>query len=91
MVGFVAWAGIRRLMVPVVSVCQLSRWVLPVAVIVIGVVVLLRGLTFRDHREPAWGGSQGAVGAPAPRAPEDAGEPPAAVAAEEPHDGSGKS
>ena len=32
----------------------LPDWVLPVAVIVIGVLVLLRGLTFRDHAEPAW-------------------------------------
>ena len=33
----------------------LPEWVLPVAVIVIGVLVLVRGLTFRDHRAPAWG------------------------------------
>jgi hypothetical protein len=32
----------------------LPRWVLPVAVIVIGLLVLVRGLTFREHRGPAW-------------------------------------
>lgn len=32
----------------------LPRWVLPVAVIVIGVLVLIRGLTFREQRGPAW-------------------------------------
>jgi hypothetical protein len=68
----------------------LPAWVLPVAVIVIGVVVLLRGLTFRDHRVPAWGGYQGEPGAPVPRSPDDAGAPPAAVAAEEPDEGSSK-
>jgi hypothetical protein len=63
----------------------LPNWVLPVAVIVIGVVVLLRGMTFRDHREPAWSGDQ------VPRAPDDAGAPPAAAATEEPEEGSSKS
>jgi hypothetical protein len=68
----------------------LPAWVLPAAVIVIGVIVLLRGLTFRDHREPAWGGYQGDTGARVPRSPDDAGAPPAAVAAEEPDEGSSK-
>jgi hypothetical protein len=52
----------------------LPNWVLPVAVIVIGVLVLVRGLTFR--------------GAPVPATPDDAGNPPEAAAspgpAEEP-------
>jgi hypothetical protein len=52
----------------------LPNWVLPVAVIVIGVLVLLRGLTFRA--------------APLPAMPDDAGNPPEAAAtpgpAEEP-------
>jgi predicted small integral membrane protein len=69
----------------------LPAWVLPVAVIVIGIVVLLRGLTFRDHRAPASSPGEGGDGAPVPRSPDDAGEPPAAVAAEEPDEGSSKS
>ena len=36
----------------------LPQWVLPVAVIVIGVLVLVRGLTFRDQRGPAWASAQ---------------------------------
>ena len=36
----------------------LPQWVLPVAVIVIGVLVLVRGLTFRDQGWPAWAGGQ---------------------------------
>jgi len=59
----------------------LQPWVLPVAVIVLGVVLLLRGLTFRDHRGPAWEGERGADGAPVPSMPDDAGMPPEAVVA----------
>lgn len=55
----------------------LPRWVLPVAVIVIGVLVLIRGLTFRDHRGPAWTSE----GEPAPTMPADA--EPAQAADEE--------
>jgi hypothetical protein len=36
----------------------LPEWVLPVAVIVIGVLVLVRGLTFRDQGGPAWAGGR---------------------------------
>jgi len=55
----------------------LPNWVLPVAVIVIGVVVLLRGLTFRDRWEPGTDESA----APIPSAsPEDA-QPPETVSA----------
>jgi hypothetical protein len=32
----------------------LPKWVLPGAVILIGLLVLIRGLTFREHRGPAW-------------------------------------
>lgn len=66
----------------------LPNWVLPVAVIVIGVLVLLRGLTFRDQRGPAWGADETAT-TPSP-APDD-GAPQEAVAtasAEEPPAGS---
>jgi hypothetical protein len=59
----------------------LPAWVLPVAVIVIGVVVLLRGLSFR---EPAWSAGEG--GTPVPRAPEEAAVPTGA----EPDEGSSK-
>jgi hypothetical protein len=69
----------------------MPAWVLPVAVIAIGVVVLLRGLTFRDRREPAWNGNHGEGGPSVPRSPDDAGVSPAAVAAEEPEEGSSKS
>ncbi len=65
----------------------LPNWVLPVAVIVIGVLVLVRGLTFRDQGGPAWGGAADESGAPVPSSPPD-GEPPAeavaATPAEEP-------
>ena len=64
----------------------LQPWVLPAAVIVLGVVLLLRGLTFRDHRGPAWEGDHG-DGAPVPSMPDDAGAAPEAAAvnaAEEP-------
>ncbi|HTI29449.1 MAG TPA: hypothetical protein VL687_03715 [Methylomirabilota bacterium] len=47
----------------------LPEWVLPVAVIVIGILVLVRGLTFREHREPAWSSESGP---PAPAKPADA-------------------
>ena len=53
----------------------LPNWVLPVAVIVIGVLVLIRGLTFRDHRGPEWGGPAEEAAAPAPDAPDDAATP----------------
>jgi hypothetical protein len=59
----------------------LPNWVLPVAVIGIGLLVLIRGLTFRDHRGPAWV-SEGNV-APAPSMPADA-EPPAEPASPAP-------
>lgn len=49
----------------------LPNWVLPVAVIVIGVLVLIRGLTFRDHREPAWTSAEG-EDRPPPGKPADA-------------------
>jgi len=65
----------------------LQPWVLPVAVIVLGVVLLLRGLTFRDHRGQAWEGERGDDGAPVPSMPDDTGTPPEAAAvgaAEEP-------
>jgi hypothetical protein len=57
----------------------LPNWVLPVAVIVIGVVVLLRGLTYRDRWKPAAGTDEGA--APVPSAPPDDALPPEAVSA----------
>jgi hypothetical protein len=63
----------------------LPNWVLPVAVIAIGVVVLLRGLTFRDRWEPPSGADES--GAPVPSAPPEDELPPEAVsaaAAEEP-------
>jgi hypothetical protein len=65
----------------------LPNWVLPVAVIVIGVLVLLRGLTFRDTRGPAWGGDADAGEARVPSSPATGHGPPEAVAtasAEEP-------
>jgi protein-S-isoprenylcysteine O-methyltransferase Ste14 len=65
----------------------LPNWVLPVAVIVIGVLVLLRGLTFRDTRGPAWGGGAEAGEARVPSSPAPGDLPPEAVAtasAEEP-------
>jgi len=58
----------------------LPNWVLPVAVIVIGVLVLLRGLTFRDTRGPAWDGDADAGGAPVPSSPAPGDGPPEAVA-----------
>ena len=59
----------------------LPDWVLPVAVIVIGVLVLLRGLTFRDTRGPAWGGEADAGEAPVPSSPTPGSGPPEAVTA----------
>lgn len=61
----------------------LPEWVLPAAVIGIGILVLVRGLTFREHRDPAWSSESGA---PAPAMPADA-----AVNAEEPDEGSTRS
>jgi hypothetical protein len=48
--------------------------VLPLALIVIGALVLLRGVTFRDRWNPAWGADEST--APVPNSPAD-GEPPA--------------
>ncbi len=51
-IGFIFFEGVigisgERLPLP--------NWLLPVAVIVIGVLVLLRGLTYRGHPEARWG------------------------------------
>ena len=65
----------------------LPNWVLPVSVIGIGLLVLVRGLTFRDHRGPAWASE---TGAPAPTMPADAQPAPeveSASPAEEPRTG----
>jgi hypothetical protein len=59
----------------------LPNWVLPVAVILIGALVVLRGLTFRDHRGPVWEAAHGDDGAPVPSSPDDAGTPPEAATA----------
>jgi hypothetical protein len=66
----------------------LPQWVLPVAVILLGVVVLLRGLTYRRPADPNWdgakwrGGEPGDAGAPeGAGTPDDTGAPPVAVAA----------
>jgi hypothetical protein len=59
----------------------LPRWVLPVAVVVIGVVVLLRGLTFREHRGPA---SEALAPAEPPAEAPEPTQPPDAEPAEEP-------
>jgi hypothetical protein len=59
----------------------LPTWVMPVAVIAIGVLVLVRGLTFRERGGPAED-EEGGSDAPAPTAPDDAGQ--AAEAADEP-------
>lgn len=58
----------------------LPNWVLPVAVIVIGVLVLLRGLTFRDARGPGWDGDADAREAPIPSSPAPSDGPAEAVA-----------
>jgi hypothetical protein len=77
-VGFIFFEGVigisgERLPLP--------NWVLPVAVIVIGLLVLLRGLTYRGYPEARWGpgGWDGEQAAETP----DAAEPPASVAAPE--------
>ncbi len=53
----------------------LPEWVLPVAVIVIGVVVLLRGLTFNRDRGPAWGRPPTTSDSPDSAAPGGTGTP----------------
>jgi protein-S-isoprenylcysteine O-methyltransferase Ste14 len=58
----------------------LPNWVLPVAVIVIGVLVLVRGLTFRDHRGPVWTSTPGESGAQVPSTPDDVGTAPEPIA-----------
>src|SRR4029078_5844360 len=55
----------------------LPNWVLPVAVIVIGVVVLLRGLTFRDRWEPGTDERPARAASAPPKDP----QPPEAVSA----------
>jgi hypothetical protein len=89
--GFVFFEGIigisgRRLPLP--------QWMLPVAVIVIGVVVLLRGLTFRRQPGQDWdrkfrhGGPSEESGAPVPSTPLDGGmAPDATVAADASQEG----
>lgn len=57
----------------------LPQWALPVAVIGIGVLVLVRGLTFREHRGPAWGAEQGSSETAAPTTSGDAGQAPEAA------------
>lgn len=81
-VGFVFFEGIvgisgKRLPLP--------NWVLPVALIVIGVLVLLRGLTFRDRWDPARGDAGEESSSPVPGPPTE-GEPSteAAATVEEP-------
>jgi hypothetical protein len=54
----------------------LPEWVLPVAIIGIGVLVLVRGLTFREHRAPAAVAEMGSE--PVPTGAEEAAAPPAA-------------
>jgi hypothetical protein len=54
----------------------LPNWVLPVAVMLIGALVLLRGLTFRDQRGPARGPAGEENGAPVPGSPLDREPPP---------------
>ena len=92
-VGFVFFEGIigisgERLPLP--------RWVLPVAVIVIGLLVLVRGLTYRRGDQAGWSradwGGDGGAGAPVAEAsssPEDAASAEAAVAdgSNEQHEG----
>lgn len=61
----------------------LPRWALPVAVVAIGVVVLLRGLTFREQRGPAseaQAPAEAAQPAPEPEPSQPSGE----AATEEP-------
>lgn len=59
----------------------LPRWALPVAVIVIGLLVLVRGLTFRDYRGPAWASGQPEGGTPVPDSPEEGSSPPESIGA----------
>ncbi len=91
-VGFIFFEGVigisgERLPLP--------NWVLPVAVIVIGLLVLLRGLTFQRPAEPEWdpgpgldGGHRDAGAPDGAGAPEDGGAPQieAAASAEEPRE-----
>jgi hypothetical protein len=56
----------------------LPKWVLPVAVIGIGVLVLIRGLTFREHRGPDWSTEHGGTGAAEASLALGAAEPPPA-------------
>jgi len=64
----------------------LPNWVLPVAVIVIGVLVLLRGLTFHGQLSPdaaipdTQGAPPGGGGSSEPSAPDNTGGPPPSVA-----------
>jgi hypothetical protein len=62
----------------------LPRWVLPAAVVAIGFVVLLRGLTFREQRGPA-SEAQAPDQPPEPAEAPQASQPSDAAAAEEPH------
>jgi hypothetical protein len=64
----------------------LPKWVLPVAVIFIGVLVLIRGLTFRQHRGPDWSTERGGGGTPASSVNEEAPEPPAVEGAPAPEE-----
>ena len=50
----------------------LPSWALPVAVMVIGVLVLLRGLTYRGHVGPTWGGTAWHGSSDDPSAPPEA-------------------
>ena len=91
-VGFVFFEGVigisgQRLPLP--------NWVLPVAVIVIGLLVLVRGLTYHRPAEPDWDAGAGLGGGPrdadAPDGtgtPDDTGAPQvaAAASAEEPRE-----
>jgi hypothetical protein len=52
----------------------LPRWVLPVSIIVIGVLVLVRGLTYRGHRGPGWGQTAWHGGTDDPSAPPEVAE-----------------
>ena len=59
----------------------LPQWVLPVSVIAIGVLLLLRGLTYRGRPGPAWGGTAWHGGTDDPSAPPEVAD---ASPAEEP-------
>lgn len=78
--GFVFFEGVigisgRRLPLP--------EWALPVAVIAIGVLVLLRGLTYRGHQGGGWGRTAWQGGTDDPSAPAEAAT---ATPAEEPRE-----